>query len=108
MSMFRYSRYEGKPILRLLECYVLRALGKLSDEQNATLAAMTPKLQEIYHYRGEWYEIVESAINLPQGIETEIFKLWEKNQLIALNIGEELSPERFAQIFVDQNFANEI
>ena len=38
------DRYAGKPFLRLLECYVLAAIGELSDEQQATLRAMEPKL----------------------------------------------------------------
>jgi hypothetical protein len=37
------SRYAGKPFLRLLECYVLDAIGELSDEQQATLLAPVPR-----------------------------------------------------------------
>lgn len=105
MSM---SRYERKPILRLLDCYVFRAIGKLSVEQNSTLVAMTSKLREIYYRSGEWYEIVESTMRFSEDMETEIIKLWEKNQLIAQDIGEELSSEKFAHIFVDRNFGNEV
>ena len=41
-------RYEGKPLLRLLELYVLKAIGELSQESEDSLKAMGPKLQAIY------------------------------------------------------------
>lgn len=38
-------RYEGKPLLRLLELYVLKAIGELSQESEDALNAMGSKLQ---------------------------------------------------------------
>jgi hypothetical protein len=46
------NRYEGKPFLRLLECYVLSAIDELTDEQCAALSALEPKLRELYGVQG--------------------------------------------------------
>ncbi len=38
------DRYEGKPFLRLLECYVLWSVDALSASQAKMLNEVTPKL----------------------------------------------------------------
>ena len=53
------GRYEGKPLLRLLECYVLLAIGELSSDDQLVLSEMTPKLQGVYKCSGRWDQIVE-------------------------------------------------
>src|SRR5215211_6368897 len=56
------GRYDGKPFLRLLECYVLWAAGRLPDDEAAQLDRMTPKLREIYGANGSWHDIVVAQI----------------------------------------------
>ena len=97
-------RYNDKPLLRLLECYVLRTIGELHSEHNSALEKMTPKLQEIYQCSGEWYQIVKQVMRLPDSYEIEISRVWNENRISIQNSQEKLSPEEFAQIFVDQNF----
>ena len=41
------TRYAGKPFLRVLECYVLWAIGELTSEHEKLLVTMTPKLREV-------------------------------------------------------------
>jgi hypothetical protein len=41
-SFLTDTRYDRKPLLRLLELYVLRAIGKLPASEEATLNAMVP------------------------------------------------------------------
>jgi hypothetical protein len=38
------DRYEGKPFLRLLECYVLWSVDELPASQAELLKEMTPRL----------------------------------------------------------------
>ena len=59
------ERYHGKPFLRLLECYVLRAIGELSEDDESNLNSMLPKLREIYRVNGAWYEIVCVSDGVP-------------------------------------------
>ena len=100
------ERYLGKPFLRLLECYVMWASGQLADSELEKLREMTPKLQEVYTASGEWHEIVASQMNFPEAFADQIRMMWDQNQEIARQNGVPMSPEAFAQMFVDQNFAD--
>jgi hypothetical protein len=99
------SRYDGKPLLRLLELYVLKAIGELSQTEQDALEAMTPKLQAIYGGKGEWYEVIASAIHMPPEMPAVIQNTWANNVEIAQTKELALTPQNFAEMFVDQNFA---
>jgi hypothetical protein len=78
-----HLRYQGKPLLRLLECYVLRATEELPAKDAQTLGGMAPKLRQIYNLQGAWWEIIEKVMALPPTIPTGIRDLWAKNQTTA-------------------------
>lgn len=42
------SRYEGRPLLRLVDCFVLDAIDQLDDAQRATLEALEPRLAKTF------------------------------------------------------------
>jgi hypothetical protein len=67
--MSKQSRYEGKPLLRLLECYVLSSIGHLQESDRQNLEAMTPKLQEVYHILGTWREIIAQVKHFPSNAD---------------------------------------
>ncbi len=96
-------RYQGKPLLRLLECYVLSAIGQLPESEANTLVQMTPKLRSIYNANGDWQQVVASASQLPENMPMQIKVLWEKNSEIARNSGTTIMPQQFAEMFVDHN-----
>jgi len=97
------GRYQGKPLLRLLECYVLWAIGELQDEDAKKLEAMTPKLQSVYGVQGDWQAVVAAAVDLPSNLPDLIRESWAKNSDIAKKAGAVLSPQQFAETFVDRN-----
>ncbi|MEM6867289.1 MAG: hypothetical protein AAF528_02795 [Cyanobacteria bacterium P01_C01_bin.121] len=105
MNQPKHQRYEGKPLLRLLECYVLFSIGELPDSNRKKLNEMTPKLSAVYKHSGTWTEILEKQMNFPEQMQTEIDKVWKKNTLLAEKEGKILDPEHFAQSFVDRNFS---
>lgn len=76
-------RYDGKPLLRLLELYVLNAIGDLPQQVRQTLEKMAPKLQAIYGGNGKWHEAVAAAIHMPADMPTAIEDVWAKNLEIA-------------------------
>ena len=99
------DRYSGKPLLRLLELYVLWSLGELSDEDALRLGAMASKLTETFGGNGTWQDALETTMQMPSNMPELVRDMWAKNISIANNNGVELHPEQFAQKFVDSNLA---
>jgi hypothetical protein len=100
------ARYDGKPLLRLLELYVLRAIGELPAAEDATLNAMAPKLQALYGGAGLWSDAVAASVHLPDNIPDTIRSMWQKNRDIARANRVTLTPQTFAEMFVDDNLAS--
>jgi hypothetical protein len=100
------SRYQGKPLLRLLECYVLWVIDQLSEADTNTLREMTPKLQAVYRTQGNWQQVIASAVNFPSNMPNLIRDAWAANTEIARKSGVTLAPQQFAEMFVDQNLTS--
>jgi hypothetical protein len=98
------ERYENKPFLRLLECYVLFAIEQLDDQQQSTLRLMEPKLQSVYGTTGSWLEIVNVQMNFPDSFPDRIREIWNKNLAKFHESRTPVDPNKFAIEFVDQNF----
>ena len=96
-------RYDGKPLLRLAELYVVDAVGHLKPEDAKGLETMTPKLRQIYGTAGDWREAISKALAFPERMPQLIREMWDKNQKIARDNGASLSAEAFAVLFVDAN-----
>ncbi|HPD48675.1 MAG TPA: hypothetical protein P5279_17595 [Anaerohalosphaeraceae bacterium] len=97
------SRYQGKSLLRLLECYVLWAIDQLPAAEAKTLKEITPKLQSIYGVQGDWRQIIAAVMKLPSGMPETIRRVWVQNVEIARRNNATLTPQQFAEMFVDQN-----
>lgn len=100
------TRYQGKPLLRLLEFYVLKAIGELSRESEESLNAMAPKLQAIYGGDGRWEDAIARALHMPDTMPQAIRDMWSRNLKIARDNNLTLTPQQFAEMFVDNNFAD--
>lgn len=98
-------RYDGKPLLRLLELYVLMAIEELPPADRQTLESMAPKLLALYGGNGEWHEAIAAAIQMPSDMPAAIRDMWARNLEIARANGVTLHPQVFAEMFVDENFA---
>ena len=98
------DRYAGKPFLRLLECYVLSAIGQLDERQQETLRSMEPKLTDVYNLGGTWLDIVASQMAFPETLPGQIREIWESNLAKAHEHGSPVNPNEFAMAFADQNF----
>lgn len=101
------SRYEGKPFVRLIECYILSAIGELPELYAKKLDEMGPALKETYDLDGTWREVVAQVMEFPESIDDELRGMWNHNQAIAAQKNQILSAEAFAQAVVDQNFPSE-
>jgi hypothetical protein len=96
-------RYQGKPLLRLLECFVLKAINELSAADAENLKRMEPKLAQLYGKQGSWDQIISSTMEFPDNMSILIREMWDRNQIIAQHQLTSLSPQQFAEMFVDQN-----
>ena len=91
--------------MRLLDAYVLWAIGALPSEQEALLAQMTPKLQKTWNRTEDcWHDVLASQMHFPDTMTATIREMWQKNQAIAASSRATLTPQDFAYMFVDQNF----
>ena len=97
------NRYAGKPLLRILECYVLWAIGKLSETDELKLRGMESQLCQALRQQGNWREVVEKTMELPSNTPELIRENWEKNLSIAQRQQIELTGQQFAEMFVDNN-----
>jgi hypothetical protein len=100
------SRYQGKPLLRLLECYVLDAISQLSAADRSKLELMTSKLQAVYKVDGNWRSIISQVMHFPATLDDNIRSMWARNRELAAQHGEELLAEDFARMIVDENLTN--
>ena len=98
------NRYDGKPFLRLLDSYVLDAIGQLTDGQREGLAVMEPKLNAVYNSSGSWQEMVRTQMDLPPSFPESIRKMWVGYLDAAKTQGLSVHPHEFVEQFVDENF----
>ena len=102
--MISDPRYDGKPLWRLLDLYVLWAIGELTPDQEGNLNKLAPKLQGTFGGGGQWQEAVERAAGIEAAAAEDIRGMWERNQVVARAHGLTLTPEEFAMMVVEDNF----
>ena len=100
------SRYDGKPFQRLLDCYVLKAIGCLDAQQEAALCAMESKLAQVYGTEGSWDVIVANQMDFADELPAQIASIWEAGKAKAAALGLTVDPKEFTSQFVDTNFPN--
>ncbi|MBO9622498.1 MAG: hypothetical protein J7500_07280 [Sphingomonas sp.] len=99
------DRYAGKPFLRLVDSYVLDAIGHLDSSAAATLTSMEPQLRATLGAEGSWREMVESRMQFPEGMQGAIREVWEKGRVrFVAAQGHEPDPHEFTRTFVDTKF----
>jgi hypothetical protein len=91
------ERYAGRPLLRLVECYVLDAIGELGDQQARQLADMTPRLRELYSTDGGWQQIIATQLAFPPDAAGHLRQMWARADPRA-----RADPLRWAQSVSDQ------
>ncbi|MBX9601346.1 MAG: hypothetical protein K2X35_10085 [Bryobacteraceae bacterium] len=97
------ARYRGKPLLILLENYVLDCIGCLPSQTVATVTSIT---QQVYGGGDDWKTTLRSTLHLDESLDENLRQMWTHNQEVARQAGQPLSPEDFARMVVDQNFSS--
>lgn len=98
------DRYHNNPLLRLLDCYILDAIGQLPAEQAKTLDKLEPRFQETFGESGTWREIVEAQMGFSKVAAQEMRAFWEGYLQQAKHQGVPVGPNEFVIDFVKQNF----
>ena len=99
------TRYTGKPLLRLVDSYVLDAIGHLPREVDAKLTDMEPKFAETFGETGSWREMVARQMRFPDGLPGAIRQMWDAGRAkFVAEQGHEPDPAEFTQTFVDSKF----
>ena len=89
-------RYDGKPLLRIIELYVQHLIGELTARDSERLMLITPKLQSTYGRGGAWHEVISSVLNYGKPLETEIRNEWQRARAAGL------SAEAFSRAVADK------
>ena len=97
------DRYRGRPLLIVLENYVLAAIGVLPKEADQRLAQL---VKSVFGGDDDWKKTVRQQLELSDEIDDSFRELWNRNQAIAKQNGIELHPVQFAKEVVDTNFAD--
>jgi hypothetical protein len=103
--MSQQDRYDGKPLLKLFEFYVLHVIGELHESHRQGLEKMAPKLQKTFGGNGDWHDAIAAAGLISPEWPNAIRDLWAKNLEGRLGDGTRLSPQEFAELFVDMNLS---
>lgn len=96
------GRYAGRPLLILLENYVLATIGHLTAEKDTLNASIT---RRIFGGGEDWRATLRIALSLPASMDAELQTFWASYQENARHTTSPAVPEAFARHVVDENFA---
>ncbi|HEY0976113.1 MAG TPA: hypothetical protein VGE21_01475 [Flavobacteriales bacterium] len=77
----------------------------LPESDSTNLSLLQPRLAQLYGKQGTWDEIIAKTMEFPSNMPTLIREMWVKNQEIARANGVTLTPQEFAELFVDDNLS---
>jgi hypothetical protein len=96
------ERYEGRPLILILDNYILDSIGELPSDKKALITSI---VQKVFGGGADWKKTVRDVLQLSETIEDNIRSLWAENKKIAAQNNAELHPVQFAKMIVDDNFA---
>ena len=97
------ERYNGKPLLIILENYILDCIGALEPERQQQVRAV---VQRTFGGEADWKQTVRSVLHLGESLDEQLRRMWQQNQEIARANEAVLHPVQFAKMVADQNFAH--
>src|SRR5262245_2361055 len=96
------ERYEGRPLLRLIECYVLDCIDQLDPRDRDHLVSMTPKLRSSLGSDAEtWRGILEDVLDLPSEYPEAVRRDWDTKRNTTRRWRKAATPEEYAAEIAD-------
>jgi len=97
------ERYKGRPLLVILENYILDCIGALEPDKQQQVRAI---VQRTFGGDEDWKRTVRGVLHLEESFDAELRRMWQQNQEIATANKTTLHPVQFAKMVSDQNFAH--
>lgn len=97
------GRYAGRPLLILLENYVLKTIGHLAPEKEQINASIT---RRIFGGGDDWHATLRGTLRLEASLDDDLRQMWAEHQQAAQAAGTAAVPEDFARRVADENFAH--
>jgi hypothetical protein len=97
------ERYRGRPLLVVLENYVLAAIGELPADEHAGVGQA---VQRVFGGGADWMRTVRQQLGLGESLDESLRQMWARNQDLARQQATALHPVQFAKMVADQNFAH--
>jgi hypothetical protein len=98
----KLERYKGRPLLIILENYILDCIGALEPERQQQVGAI---VQRTFGGGADWKQTVRGVLHLGESLDEQLRHMWQQNQELARANGTVLHPVQFAKMVADQNFA---
>lgn len=94
-----------KPILRILESYVLAAIEALDLAEEQAARTMVSKA---FGEQTDWRNRIREEFGLTPTLDQQLVAMWEEARRLAAERGAELAPASFARAVVEENFADTV
>jgi hypothetical protein len=98
------ERYTRRPLLRLLDDYVLDVIGALPEETHPALLEIV-RLAYPDTPGATWRAVLENELELEPDLKRAILSMWREYQQLMAGEGSTADPSVFAVSFSDENFA---
>ncbi len=92
------KRYDGRPILLIIENYALSVIGELDDDAAHRTEAI---VQHVWGDNEPWADTVRVQLGWTTDVDDEIRDNWRRYRETAKTQQEEAIPRQFAMMFAD-------
>ena len=99
------DRYKGRPLVLVLENYVLDCIGELAPDAHDRTA---DAVQGVFGGDRDWKQTIRRQLRIADTLDESLRRMWAENQEIARQQSFDLRPVQFAKMVVDKNFAHQL
>jgi hypothetical protein len=95
------DRYLNRPLLVMVENYILDCIGELQPQEQEAIARL---VQHALEPQADWRQTLRDYLHFDAAMDEELRELWKNNREIAREHESDLSAIHFARMVVDDNF----
>jgi hypothetical protein len=92
-----------KPVVLLLENYILDRIGALGQTDELTTKVL---MEKAFGERKDWRGRLQEEFGLTPALDPQLKAMWKHAQGLAQQKGSSVSPREFAEALVEENFAD--